>query len=543
MSKLLRLILMSLFVFLLALSGCSRKESNLKNAADKGILYVGNGSEPQDLDPSTVTGVPEQRIVSALFEGLMSENPKTLAPECAVAQSWASSNDKMIYTFNLRKNAKWSNGDPVTADDFVYAYNRILSPKLGSQNAYMLYCIKNAEKFNKGQLTDFSKVGVKAIDKNTLQITLSKPTPYFLSLITHMAWFPVNKKTIEHYGQMDQRGTKWTLPCNHVGNGPFKLKDWEVNKVISVVKNPYYWDADNVKLNEIDFFPISDNQAEERTFRAGQLHLTYTVPSSKIDYYQKNKPEYIHISPYLGTYYMVFNVNKEPFTSPLVRRALSYAIDKKSLALNVVKGGKIPAVSFTPPDTNGYFAGISRVQFDVAYAKECLAKAGYPDGKGFPIVELMYNTSERNRMIAEAIQAMWQSNLNIKVELVNREWKMYLDCFRTRDFSIATASWIGDYNDPLTFLDMWTSKSTNNRAKWSDPQYDKLMADASATSDQSLRFDLFQDAEKLLMEQSPIIPLYYYTSMALISPQLKGWYPNILDHHPYKYMSLEDDGK
>lgn len=529
-------------ISILVLCGCSRKESNLKNATVKGILYAGNGSEPQDIDPSTVTGVPEQRIISALFEGLLSENPKTLAPEGAVAESWTLSQDGLVYTFKLRKNVKWSNGDPITADDFVYAYHRILSPKLGSQNAYMLYCMKNAEKFNKGQLKDFSKVGVKAIDKSTLQISLGKPTPYFLSLITHMAWFPINKNVIEKYGTIDQRGTKWTLPGNLVGNGPFLLKDWEVNKVVTVVKNPRYWDADNVKLNEIDFFPINDNQAEERTFRAGQLHLTYTVPSSKIAYYQKNKPSFIHISPYLGTYYMVFNVNKPPFTSPLVRRALSLAIDRKSLAEDVVKGGKVPADSFTPPDTGSYTAR-TNLQYDVKFAKECLAKAGFPDGKGFPVVELMYNTSERNRQISEAIQAMWQINLNIKVELVNKEWKMYLDTFRTRDFSIATASWIGDFNDPLAFLGMWTSDSTNNRAKWSNQQYDKLMEDAAATTEQSLRFDLFQEAEKLLMEQAPIIPLYYYTSMVLISPQLKGWYPNNLDHHPYKYMRLEEDQK
>lgn len=540
MKRAVSLVFTALMISILVLSGCSRKESNLKNATDKGILYVGNGSEPQDLDPSTVTGVPEQRVIAALFEGLLSENPKTLAPEGAVAESWSVSPDGLVYIFKIRKEAKWSNGDPLTADDFVYAYNRILSPKLGSQNAYMLYCMKNAEKFNKGQLTDFSKVGVKAIDKSTLQITLGKPTPYFLPLITHMAWFPANKKNIEKYGAIDQRGTKWTLPGNLVGNGPFTLKDWEVNKVITVVKSPQYWDADRVKINEIDFFPISDNQAEERTFRAGQLHMTYTVPSSKIDYYQKNKASYIHISPYLGTYYMVFNVNKEPFTSPLVRRALSLAIDRKSLAEDVVKGGKVPAESFTPPDTGGYMAK-TNLQYDVKFARECLAKAGFPDGKGFPVVEFMYNTSERNRLIAEAIQAMWQTNLNIKVELVNKEWKMYLDTFRTRDFSIATASWIGDYNDPLTFLGMWTSDSTNNRAKWSNNEYDKLMADAAFTSEQPLRFDLFQEAEKLLMEQAPIIPLYYYTSMALISPQLKGWYPNTLDHHPYKYMSLEDE--
>jgi oligopeptide transport system substrate-binding protein len=236
---------------------------------------------------------------------------------------------------------------------------------------------------------------------------------------------------------------------------------------------------------------------------------------------------------------MVFNVSKYPFDSALVRRALSLAIDKKSLAEDVVRGGKKAAESFTPPKTGDYTAETT-LPCDVKFARECLAKAGFPEGKGFPVVELMYNTSERNRQIAEAIQAMWQTNLDIKVELVNKEWKMYLDSFRTRDFSVSTASWIGDYNDPLTFLGMWTSDSTNNRALWSSKEYDKLISDASVSTDQATRYDYFREAEKLLMDQSPVIPLYYYTSMALVSPDLKGWYPNILDHHPYKYMSLEE---
>lgn len=520
------------------LAGCSQKKTNLERAASEGILYAGNGSEPQDIDPCVVTGVPEQRVVSALLEGLISENPQTLQPEPAVAESWSVSKDGLVYTFRLRSNAKWSDGSSVTAQDFVYAYNRILSRKLGSQNAYMLYCMKSAEKFNKGIISDFNEVGVKAINDHALQITLEKPTPYFLSLITHMSWFPVQKKNIEKFGDMDQRGTKWTLPGNLVGNGPFVLKSWEINKVIKVTKNPYYWDADRVKLNEIDFFPINDNQAEERSFRAGQLHLTYTVPSSKIDYYQKNKPDLIKITPYLGTYYTMFNVEKPPFDNLLVRKAFSFAIDRKKLAEDVLKGGKVPANSFTPPNTAGYTSS-SELPYDVKLARKYLADAGYPDGKGFPRIEIMYNTSERNRQIAEAIQAMLQKNLNIKVELINKEWKMYLDSFRTRDFFLATASWIGDYNDPLTFLDMWTSGSGNNRARWFDKGYDKLINEASACSTQKDRFSLFEKAENMLMDQAPIIPLYYYTSMALLNPNLKGWYPNILDHHPYKYMSLE----
>ena len=517
------------------IAGCSQKKSNLDNTISKGILHVGNGVEPQDLDPSVVTGVAEQRIVSALLEGLVSENPQTLQPEPAVAESWDVSKDALTYTFKLRKNANWSDGTPVNAQDFVYAYNRILSSKLGSQNAYMLYCIKNAEGFNKGTTADFKDVGVKAINDHELQITLERPTPYFLSLITHMAWFPLQKKNIEKFGAMDQRGTKWTLPGNFVGNGPFILKKWDVNKVIKVVKNPRYWDAGIVKLNEIDFFPISDSQAEERTFRAGQLHMTYTVPTSKIDSYMKNEPDLIKISPYLGTYYVVFNVQKPPFDNVLVRKAFSLAINRKSLAEDVVKGGKVPADSFTPPNTAGYTSP-TKLPYDIQLARKCLADAGYPDGKGFPRIEMMCTKLE----VVEAIQDMIQKNLNIKINLVNKEWKMYLDSFRTRDFYVAAASWIGDYNDPLTFLDMWTSDSGNNRARWGNKDYDKLMAESSVCLNKDSRFEVFKRAESLLVEQAPIIPLYYCTSMALLAPQLKGWYPNILDHHPYKYMSFEN---
>ena len=525
---------------LLLFSGCAKKETNVELGNRKGILYLGNGQEPQDIDPHTVTGVSEQRIISALLEGLVTENPKTLKPEPGVAKSWQVSDNGLVYTFDLRENAEWSNGDPVTAEDFVYSFKRVLTPALGAQNAYMLYCMKNAEAYNKGEIKDFSEVGVKAVNKNILKITLEKPTPYFLSLLTNMAWFPVNKKVIEKFGEMDKRGSKWTLPENYVGNGPFKLKSWEINNVIKVVKNDKYWDAKNVKLNEVDFFPISDNQAEERAFRGGQLHVTYTVPTSKIEKYQKNSPEIISVAPYLGTYYYVLNVNKAPLNNVKLRRALSLAIDRKSLAKNVVKGGKLPAYNFTPPNTAGYSADV-QIRESIENARKLLVEAGFPDGKGLPTFEIMYNTSNRNRKIAEALQEMWRRNLNVKVELVNKDWKVYLDTFRTKNYTIAGCSWIGDYADPNTFLDMWVTGGGNNRAGWSDKQYDKLIREASNADDSSKRYKLFREAENILMEQAPIIPLYYYTSLFLKKSEVKGWYPNILDHHPLKGVFLSSD--
>ena len=520
--------------------GCSKKQTNVEIGNKKGILYLGNGQEPQDLDPHTVTGVSEQRIISALLEGLVTENPKTLNPEPGVAKSWNVSDNGLVYTFDLRKNAEWSNGDPITAEDFVYSFKRVLTPALGAQNAYMLYCMKNAEAYNKGEINDFSKVGVKALNKYTLSIILAKPAPYFLSLLTNMAWFPVNKKVVEKFGKMDQRGSKWTLPGNYVGNGPFKLKIWEINNVIKVVKNDKYWDAKNVKLNEVDFSPISDNQAEERSFRGGQLHVTYTVPTSKIEKYQKNKPDIISVAPYLGTYYYVINVRKTPLNNTKLRRALSLAIDRKSLAKHVIKGGKLPAYSFTPPNTAGYTADV-HVKENVEQARKLLVDAGYPDGKGLPVFEIMYNTSNNSRKIAEAIQEMWRKNLNVKVELINKDWKVYLDTFRTKNYTIAGCSWIGDYADPNTFLDMWVTGGGNNRAGWSNKKYDELIKEASAADNNTERYILFKEAEDILMEKAPIIPLFYYTSLFLKRPEVKGWYPNILDHHPLKGVSLSTD--
>jgi oligopeptide transport system substrate-binding protein len=357
-----------------------------------------------------------------------------------------------------------------------------------------------------------------------------------------MAWFPINKRVVEKFGKMNRRGSKWTLPANYVGNGPFKLKNWEINNVITVEKNDKYWDRDNVRLNEVNFYPYSDNQAEERAFRGGLLHVTYTVPTSKIEKYQNTKPEIISVAPYLGTYYYVINIRKAPLNNLKLRRALSLAIDRKSLAEHVVKGGRLPAYSFTPPGTAGYTAD-AYLKEDIEEARRLLAEAGYPGGKGLPAFEIMYNTSNRNRKIAEAIQEMWRKNLNVSAELINKDWKVYLDTFRTKNYSIAGCSWIGDYADPNTFLDMWVTGGGNNRAGWSDEQYDKLIKRASSADTNKERYCLFKEAESILMEQVPIIPLYYYTSLFLKKPEVRGWYPNILDHHPLKGVYLVSDEK
>ena len=545
----------------LCFGACSPKQPSPEPAAGGGadaakgakveqVLHKGNGAEPQDLDPQIVTGVTEHHLIMALQEGLVIEDPKDLHPIPGVAEKWDISPDGKVYTFRLRKNARWSNGQPVVARDFLEAYKRILMPSLASQYAYMHFVVKNAEPFNKGTLKDFSQVGYRVVDDHTFEITLEAPTPYLLSLMCHTSWMPVHVPTVAKFGDPYQRittgkdgkggaqGNKWTRPGNYVGNGSFVLSEWRENEVIIMKRSPTYWDAANVKLDAIHFHSITSQETEEREFRAGNLHITETLPLSKIDVYKKENPSLLKIDPYLGVYFYRINTTKPPLNDRRVRRALAMTVDRESLVKYVTKGGQLPANSLVPPDTAGY-NGTARVPTDFAAAKKLLAEAGFPEGRGLPRITLLYNTQEAHRIIAEAIQQMWKKNLGIEVELENKEWKVYLDSQRTLNYQICRAGWIGDYNDPNTFMDMWLKDGGNNETGWSSPEYDRLVREAGMTGDQKKRYDLFQKAEAILMDECPIIPIYFYTRVHLQRPNVKGWYPTILDNHPYKFVWLE----
>ena len=523
---------------LLLIASCGfNHETNVESGTRQGILHVGNGDEPRELDPHVVTGSIEHNLCMALLEGLLDRDPESLDIVPGVARAWEVSEDGRTYRFHLRKDARWSNGDPVTAADFVYSWRRALLPALGNNYAYMLFYISNAERFHRGEITDFAEVGVKAPDDLTLVVELDNPTPFFLQLLTHMSYFPVHQATIEAFGAPDERGTRWTRPGNHVGNGPFKLKEWVLNRSIVVEKNEHYWDAGTVKLNRIVFYPIQNATTEERMFRAGQLHITGATPLDKVKYYRQERPEVLKLFPFFSTYYYLFNTGAPPLDQVKVRQALAMSIDRQQIVEKITRAGEIPAFSYTPPEVNGYRAepGFS---YDVERAGALLAEAGYPGGAGFPPLELMYNTSEGHRRIAIAIQQMWKTALNIDVTLVNQDWKVYLDKRDARDYQVARAGWIGDYLDPNTFLDMYMTNSGNNDTGWSNPRYDALITQAGETTDRERRFALFREAESVLMTELPIMPIYTYMSKALVSPDVRGWYPNILDIHPYKYISL-----
>ena len=529
----------TLLITTLLMGGCSGGENNVTTGNRDGILHWGNGTDPQELDPHIVTGIPEHHILTALLEGLVAKDPATLEPVAAVAKEWSISEDGKTYTFKLRHNAVWSNGDPVTAHDFAWSWWRALQPALGNQYAYMLFPIKNSEAYAKGEIDDFSQVGVKVLDDYTLEVELNNATPYFLQLLDHYSMFPVHRPTIEKFGKPDERGSLWTRPGNFVGNGPFTLKEWKLFKRVEVVKNPQYWDAGKVKLNGIHFHPIENVTTEERMFRSGQLHHTGSIPIDKVATYKKDKPHLLHTYPYLGNYFYRINTKLPHLSDQRVRQALAMSIDSKQLTEQVTKGGEVPAYTFTPPNTLGYTAK-SAFEFNPEKARKLLAEAGYPDGKDFPVTELLYNTSESHRKIAVAIQQMWNQYLGVNIILNNQDWKVYLDSVGNGDYSIASAGWIGDYVDPNTFLDMWVTEGGNNHTGWSNPRYDELILKLAPTiPDRAMRYKLMAEAEAILLEDMPIIPIYIYNSKSLVHPSLKGLQPNILDYVLYKNLSLD----
>ena len=526
-------------IILVGLTGCGGGESNVSAGNKTGTLYWGNGTEPQSLDPQIATSVPEHHIISAVMEGLVLKDRKTLEPRPGVAKSWDISDDGRVYTFYLRDNARWSNGDPHTAHDYAWSWWRALQPALGNLYAYMLFPIENAQKYYEGDISDFDQVGVKALNDRTLQVTLKYPTPYFLQLLDHYSLFPVHQATIEKFGDADQRGTRWTYEGNLVGNGPFQLVDWKINRRIVVQRNPHYWDKENVSLNEIIFIPIENIVTEERMFRAGQLHVTSSLPADKISVYREAKDPELRIAPYLGTYYYRLNVRKPQLKDPRVRRALAMTVDRQKLVDNITKGGQLPAYAMTPPGTMGYFPK-SDLKFDPQGAKKLLADAGYPNGDGFPPTEILYNTNEGHRKVAVALQDMWKKHLNIDIRLLNQEWKVYLDSESAGQYEISRAGWIGDYVDPNNFLDLFLCGGGNNRTGWCNEEYDRLILDvAPSMSSHSERLEVFQQAEKILLDDMPIIPIYTYTTVQLVDSSVKNFDANIMNAATYKDLYLQ----
>ena len=518
--------------------GCLKRESAVQRGNRDQVLHRGMGADPADLDPHTATNIAEIDVTSALFEGLVAEDPLDLHPVPGVAARWDISSDLLTYTFYLRPDARWSNGRPVIATDFLASWRRVLTPSLAAENAGMLYVVQGAEAFHKGATSDFAQVGATAIDARTLRVVLEHPTPYFLSLLTHPAWLPVPIATIQAHGEAYTRGNGWTRPGRHVGNGAFALKEWRPNDKIVLEKSPTYWDAARVRLTAIHFYPIESVEAEERSFRTGQLHITYGLPFAKVDAYRRNSPALLRTDPFLNTYFFRLNVRQPTLANEKIRRALALAVDRKAIAEKLLHGGQKPATTVTPPGLLGYTPPAGTPS-DPTAARALLAEAGFPGGKGLPNIELLHNTSANNRLIAEAVQEMWRRELGIDVTLLNQEYKVVLAERRAGRFQILLGDWVGDYLDPTTFLDLWRSDSGNNHTGWGNAEYDALLFSAARTADAATRAQLLQKAEALMLAAAPIVPIYANTHVFLVQPSVRGWHPTLLDHHPYKHVWLE----
>lgn len=517
-----------------ALTGCSTNKPAEQPKEMKTSWNV--GAEPETLDPALSTGIPESTVQLALFEGLtrLGAGDKV---EPGVAESWKVSDDGLTYTFKLR-DSKWSNGDAITADDFKYSWLRALDPKLGAEYAYQLYYIKGAEAYNggKGKVED---VAIKVVDPKTLEVTLEAPTTYFLSLVSFHTYYPVNKKVVD--GNKD-----WALKTETiVGNGPFKIKDWKHQDQIVVVKNDQYWDNKSVKLTELTYKLLEDNKASLTAFESGQIDGTDNVPVEDLDRLRQAKQ--LHTDPYIGTYYYRFNVTKKPFNDPKVRKALTMAINRQTLIDKVVKGGQTPALAFTPfglPDAAAVSdfrkVGKDFIKEDLTEAKKLLADAGYPDGKGWPAdVTILYNTSSNHKVIAEAIQNMWKTNLGIDVKLRNEEWKVYLESQKKLNYNVSRAGWIGDYLDAMTFMDMFVTGGGNNQTGWSNKDYDKAIADAKKATKPEDHVKGMHDAEKVLMDEMPVMPIYYYVNNYVLKDYVKDVFRSALGPIDFKKASVD----
>jgi oligopeptide transport system substrate-binding protein len=524
------------FVLVALAAGC-RRETPVQIADREGILLMSIGGDPETLDPQLINTLEDSYVTIGLFEGLTVPDPVTLEARPGVASSWEYDDKTMTWTFHLRPDAKWSNGDPVTARDFVFSYRRILTPALGAEYANMLYPIKNARAFNEGKLTDFSQVGVHALDDRTLQIQLEHPTGYFLELCYHQTFLPVHPPTIIKFGAFNRRDTGWDKPGTLVSDGPFVLTKFVLGEVVEVKKNPYYWNAANERLNGIRFYPISDVDAEERAFRNGILHMTSTLTLARVPFYRNTHSPFLRIMPVYGAYFYTFNTRKPPLNDPRVRLALCISVDRQAIVDKVTRGGQIPAYSLTPPSAQ--YTPRAQIHEDVAEAQRLLAAAGYPGGKGFPPLELLYNTSESHRAVAEVLQHEWKENLGITVSVANVAAPEWLERRRVADFQIIRAGWYGDYLDPSTFLELFASDDEMEQSGYSNPTYDAALEAANQEIDSAKRMEDFQKAESVLMADVPFMPLYFYTHLFLIRPEVRGYENNLLDLHVYTNVYLD----
>ncbi|MEN0632002.1 oligopeptide ABC transporter substrate-binding protein OppA [Klebsiella aerogenes] len=489
--------------------------------ADKQTLVRNNGAEVQSLDPHKIEGVPESNVNRDLFEGLVIGDLNG-HPVPGVAESW-DNKDFKVWTFHIRKDAKWSDGSPVTAQDFVYSWQRLADPKTASPYAsYLQYGhVANVDEIIAGK-KPATDLGVKAIDDKTFEVTLSEPVPYFYKLLVHPSVSPVPKAAVEKYGE------KWTQPANIVTNGAYKLKDWVVNERIVLERNTNYWDNAKTVINQVTYLPISSEVTDVNRYRSGEIDMTYNnMPIELFQKLKKEIPKEVHVDPYLCTYYYEINNQKAPFTDVRVRTALKLALDRDIIVNKVKNQGDLPAYSYTPPYTDGmklvepeWFKWSQEKRNEEA--KKLLAEAGYTADKPLTF-NLLYNTSDLHKKLAIAVASIWKKNLGANVKLENQEWKTFLDSRHQGTFDVARAGWCADYNEPTSFLNTMLSDSSNNTAHYKSPAFDKIIGDTLQVTDEAKRAELYAQSEQQLDKDSAIVPVYYYVNARLVKPWVGGY--------------------
>lgn len=582
-----------------------------------------NDGEIESLDPAVVTGQPEGRLIDAIFEGLVRLGPKDREPRPAMAERWEVSEDGLTYTFHLRRDAEWSNGDPVTSEDFVYSMRRFLDPLTLAEYAYQAWYLKNAKRYSIGAralasgdlvevelhalpddalpfargeilrgelvsiepdagyteeeladpktyvdrhtfvvstggserrfriggpddefggaescrqlLLDFSEVGFRAVDEYTVQTELESPTPYWLQLLGFYPLAPVNQRCIETHGP------RWTDPQNIVTNGPYQIAFRRLRDRTRLQKNPDYWDADEVAFETIDALAVQSLTTALNLYETGKCDwITKVSPLIAREFMEMDPPrEDFEPAPQFGTYYYTFNVTREPLNDPRVRKALILSIDRDEI-LSTACSVEEPAWSLTPPGLPNYDAPHCP-DLNVEEARRLLAEAGFPDGEGFPKIEILYNFEEQHQIVAELIRKQWRRGLGIDVSTRNEEWGSYLSSQRQLKYDVVRRSWIGDYLDPNTFLDLFLTGGGNNNTGWGDPRYDQLIQDAKSEVDPERRIAMLREAEELLMAEGPVLPLFFYATRGLVSPRLRGHYNNLQDTHPLRFLSFAED--
>jgi len=583
-------------------------------------LTLVNGTEVKSVDPAIVNGSPEGRIVNAIFEGLTRWDPKTLEPISGLAKSWEISADQLTYTFHMREEARWSDGLPITAQDFLYSMRRFLGPRTVAEYAYQAWYIKNAHNYSLGSsgiesgdkveielnlpvdaintlrgellhgilvskekiegtddlefvveidgneqrfratddqraessptptgarwcrqvLLDFREVGVKVVDPLTLQMTLESPTPFFLNLTGFYPLYPVNQKCVETFGS-----PQWTKPENIVTSGAYDIQFRRIRDRIRLVKSDTYWNRDQVRLGIVDALAVDSYTTALNLFIAGGVDWIITPPPAAMRIMLQEDPPRndLNPAPFLGVYYYMLNTKRKPLNDFRVRKALSLAMNREEITSKLMAAGEIPCLSLVPPGIEGYEAQETFAE-NVKEAQRLMAEAGFPEGKGFPRLDILYNTSETHQAIAELIRKQWQQVLGIAIKTRNEEWASCLSSQRNMQYNISRRAWIGDYTDPNTFLDMFVSGGEQNNTGFSSADYDRLIVEAGREADPAKRFQLLQQAERILMDELPILPIYFYVSKNMVKPHVRGFYNNIQDVHPLWAMSidLENEG-